>query len=46
VTNKKTVVHVKMLEPVYPKDFKNEMELMHHVQKIMQEQKDKLCDLS
>jgi len=46
VTNKKTVIHVKMLEPVYPKDFKNEMELMHHVQKIMQEQKDKLCDLS
>ncbi len=45
-TNKRTVVHVKMLEPVHPQDFKNELELMKHVQKIMQEQKDTLCDLS
>ncbi len=45
-TNKKTVVHVKMLEPIYPKDFKSDLELMKHVQKIMQKQKDKLCDIS
>jgi hypothetical protein len=35
-----------MLEPVHPQDVKNELELMKHVQKIMQEQKDTLCDLS
>jgi len=46
ITNKKTVVHVKMLKPLYPKDFKNDLELMKHVQTIMQEQKEILCELS
>ncbi|SFV61454.1 1-acyl-sn-glycerol-3-phosphate acyltransferase [hydrothermal vent metagenome] len=45
-TNKKTVVHVKMLKPVYPQEFDSDIALMKYIQKIMQEQKDTLCDLS
>ncbi|MCD6433082.1 MAG: 1-acyl-sn-glycerol-3-phosphate acyltransferase [Sulfurimonas sp.] len=45
-TNKKTVVHVKMLEPIYAKDFINDRELLKYAQKIMQQEKDRLCDIS
>ena len=43
---KKTIVHVKILDPIYPKDFQNDLELMRYVQKLMQDQKDQLCDIS
>ncbi|SFV61539.1 1-acyl-sn-glycerol-3-phosphate acyltransferase [hydrothermal vent metagenome] len=45
-TSKSTNVYMKMLPPLYPKDFKNEVEMMQHAQKIMQEEKDRLCALS
>jgi len=45
-TIKKTTIHVKMLEPIYPESFKNDLALMRHVQEIMQTQKDILCDTS
>ncbi len=45
-TDKKTNVHIKMLPPLYPKDFKNEIEMMHYAQTIMQKEKDRLCELS
>ena len=46
ITTKRTVVHVKVLKPIYPKDFENDVQMMKHAQKIMQLQKDKLCDIS
>lgn len=45
-TIKRTVVHVKMLEPLYAKDFANDRELQRYAQKIMQQEKDRLCDIS
>ena len=45
-TTKKTTIHVKMLEPLYPEDFTSDREMMHYAQKIMQEEKDRLCDIS
>lgn len=46
ITTQRTVVHVKVLTPIYPKDFKNDIEMMKHAQKIMQEEKYRLCELS
>ncbi len=45
-TLKRQNMYLKMLPPLYPKDFKNEIEMMKYTQKIMQKQKDELCDLS
>jgi len=45
-TTKRQNVYMKMLPPIYPKDFKNELEMKHYAQKIMQDQKSKLCELS
>jgi len=46
ITIQKTIVHIKVLDPIYPKDFKNDIEMMKHAQKIMQEEKERLCELS
>jgi len=45
-TTKRTIIHVKMLDPLYPKDFANDKEMMLYAQKIMQEEKERLCDIS
>lgn len=45
-TSKKVNVHMKMLAPLYPKDFSSDKEMMHYAQKIMQEEKSRLCDIS
>jgi len=45
-TTKKTTIHVKMLDTLYPEDFASDKEMMVYAQKIMQEEKDKLCDIS
>ena len=45
-TSKKQNVYMKMLPPLYPKDFKNEIQMREHAQKIMQEEKTRLCELS
>ena len=42
-TLKRTVVHVKMLEPIYPKNFSSEQELLKYTQDIIQKEKDILC---
>ncbi len=44
-TSKREKMYLKMLPPIYPKDFKNEIEMMKYAQKIMQEKKDELCGL-
>lgn len=44
-TIKRQNVYMKMLEPLYPKDFKNEMEMKKYAQEIMQKEKTKLCAL-
>lgn len=44
-TLKRQSVYMKVLKPIYPKDFKNELEMKNHAQKIMQEEKTKLCEL-
>ncbi len=41
-TLKKTDINVKVLDILYPKDFKNDREMMQFAQKIMQEEKNKL----
>jgi len=45
-TSKRVNVHMKMLEPLYPKDFSNDIEMMKYAQDIMQKEKDRLCALS
>jgi 1-acyl-sn-glycerol-3-phosphate acyltransferase len=45
-TSKKVNIYMKMLEPLYPKDFSSDKEMMHHAQKIMQEEKTRLCNIS
>ncbi len=45
-TTKKTTIHVKMLEPLYPKDFSSDREMMKHAQNIMQQEKERLCAIS
>jgi len=45
-TTKKVNIYIKMLQPLLPKDFKNEIEMMKYAQKIMQLEKERLCDLS
>ncbi len=44
-TSKREKMYLKMLPPIYPKDFKNEIDMMKYTQKIMQEKKDELCGL-
>ena len=44
-TSKREKMYLKMLPPIYPKDFKNEIDMMKYAQKIMQEKKDELCGL-
>ncbi|MCF6172170.1 MAG: 1-acyl-sn-glycerol-3-phosphate acyltransferase [Campylobacteraceae bacterium] len=44
-TSKREKMYLKMLPPLYPKDFKNEIDMMNHAQSIMQSQKELLCDL-
>jgi len=34
-----------MLQPIYPKDFENEIEMKQYAQEIMQKEKTRLCDL-
>ena len=46
ITTKRTVVHVNVLEPIYPKDFENDIEMMKYAHKMMQQEKERLCDLS
>lgn len=45
-TTKKENIYMNMLTPLYPKDFKSDIEMMKYAQKIMQEEKSRLCDLS
>ncbi|MFK5882255.1 MAG: lysophospholipid acyltransferase family protein [Sulfurospirillum sp.] len=45
-TSRREKMYLKILSPLYPKDFKNEIELMRYAQAIMQEEKDRLCALS
>jgi 1-acyl-sn-glycerol-3-phosphate acyltransferase len=44
-TTKTVSIHVKMLEPLYPENFSSDVEMMHYAQKIMQKEKDRLCDI-
>jgi len=44
-TAKRQNVYMKMLEPLYPKDFDNEIQMREYAQKIMQEEKTRLCGL-
>ena len=44
-TSKWQNVYMKVLPPLYPKDFKNEIEMREYAHKIMQEEKTKLCEL-
>jgi len=44
-TSKTQKVYMKMLKPIYPKDFENEMEMKRYAQEIMQKEKTRLCDL-
>ena len=44
-TSKREKMYLKMLPPLYPKDFKNEKEMMKYAQEIMQKEKDLLCAL-
>lgn len=45
-TDKKVNIHMKMLKPLYPKDFSSDIEMKDYAQKIMQEEKTRLCDIS
>lgn len=45
-TNKKVTIHVNMLEPLYPKNFDSDREMMEYAQQIMQKEKDRLCNIS
>jgi len=45
-TTKTVTLYVKMLEPLYPENFSSDVEMMHHAQKIMQEEKNRLCAIS
>lgn len=44
-TSKKQNVYMKMLPPLYPNDFENEAAMKVHVERIMQEEKTRLCEL-
>lgn len=44
-TIKRQNVYMKILKPIYPKDFKNEMEMKKYTHEIMQKEKTRLCDL-
>jgi len=44
-TSKREKMYLKMLPPLYPKDFNNEIEMMKCAQEIMQKEKDRLCTL-
>lgn len=44
-TSKRQSVYMKMLQPIYPKDFENEVEMKKYAQEIMQKEKTRLCDL-
>ncbi len=44
-TSKRQNVYMKMLKPLYPKDFENEIEMRRHAHQIMQEEKTRLCEL-
>ena len=44
-TSKRQNVYMKMLTPLFPKDFKNEIEMRDYAQTIIQEHKSKLCEL-
>jgi len=43
-TSKRQNVYMKMLPPLYPKDFENETQMREYAQKIMQEEKTRLCE--
>lgn len=45
-TTKRVNVYMKMLPPLYPKDFSSDIEMMKYAQKIMQKEKERLCALS
>jgi 1-acyl-sn-glycerol-3-phosphate acyltransferase len=44
-TLEQTDVHVKMLPPISPKEFKGERELLKYTQKLLQDKKDEICAL-
>ncbi|QFR50204.1 1-acyl-sn-glycerol-3-phosphate acyltransferase [Sulfurimonas lithotrophica] len=44
-TLKQTDVHVKMLKPIDPKNFKGERELLKYTQKLLQDKKDEMCEI-
>jgi 1-acyl-sn-glycerol-3-phosphate acyltransferase len=46
VSDKKITIYLTMLQPLDPNDFESELEMMHHAQKIMQKEKEELCELS
>ncbi len=45
-TSKREKIYLKMLSPIYPKDFKSEADMKIYTQNLMQRWKDELCDLS
>ena len=45
-TSRREKMYLKILPPLYPKDFKNEIEMMKYTQAIMQKEKERLCALS
>lgn len=45
-TTKKVTVYLKMLPPLYPKDFNDEIEMMKYAYEIMQKTKNELSQLS
>ncbi len=45
-TSKRENIYLSILPSIYPKDFKNEIEMMKYAQKIMQKEKERLCALS
>jgi 1-acyl-sn-glycerol-3-phosphate acyltransferase len=44
-SNDTVTIYLKMLQPLNPNDYKSEIEMMQYAQKIMQEEKERLCEL-
>jgi 1-acyl-sn-glycerol-3-phosphate acyltransferase len=44
-TTKRTKIHVKVLKPLYPNDFKSDKEMLEYAYKIMQDEKEKLAKI-
>ena len=44
-SSKRVTIYLKMLKPLDPQDFASELDMMAYAQKIMQEEKERLCEL-